>query len=129
MNTNCSFNFYYICSGYRLSQEQKMNSIKYTQFVNNFPSILLLPNFFLQDACPGENGVDVSSAPPVPKNGGIDSEPFDLVGTENSKAPSPTTTSPQHHTPLNASPQPNDVLPTDMSDTTESEPDSKITCK
>uniref|UniRef100_A0A0P4WJT6 VASt domain-containing protein n=1 Tax=Scylla olivacea TaxID=85551 RepID=A0A0P4WJT6_SCYOL len=82
----------------------------------------------IEDACPGENGVDVSSAPPVPKNGGIDSETFDLVGTENSKAPSSPTKSPQHHTPLNASQQTNDVLPTDMSDTTESEPDSKITC-
>lgn len=73
--------------------------------------------------------MDVSSAPPVPKNGGIDSETFDLVGTDNSKAPSSPTKSPQHHTPLNASPQANDILPTDMSDTTESEPDSKITCK
>lgn len=81
-----------------------------------------------QDACPGENGVDVSSSPPVPKNGGIDSETFDLVESETTKTPSSPTKSPQHHTPLNASPQPNDVLPTDMSDTTESEPDSKITC-
>ncbi|KAG0699890.1 GRAM domain-containing protein 1B [Chionoecetes opilio] len=81
-----------------------------------------------EDACPGEHCVDVSSAPPVPKNGGIDSETFDLVGTEHSKVPSSPTKSPQHHTPLNASPQPNDVLPTDMSaETTDSEPDTKIT--
>ncbi|XP_050713278.1 protein Aster-B-like isoform X3 [Eriocheir sinensis] len=82
----------------------------------------------IEDACVGENGLDVSAVPPVPKNGGIDSETSEQVGTENPKTPSSPTKSPQHHTPLSASPQPNDVLPTDMSDTTDSEPDSKITC-
>nr|XP_053643789.1 protein Aster-B-like [Cherax quadricarinatus] len=91
----------------------------------------------LEDACPGDV-LDESSVPPVPKNG-CDSETSEFVGAENLQQPkvssSPTKSpqnhsakSSQNHTSLNSTPQPNDVIPTDMSDTTESELDSKISC-
>lgn len=83
----------------------------------------------LDDAGPGDTGVDESSVPPVPKNGGGDSETSELVGTDIPQlvnATSSPTKSPHTHSPLIS--QQNDGIPTDMSDTTESEPDSKITC-
>lgn len=86
----------------------------------------------LQDACATDT-VDEPSVPPVPKNGGGDSETSEFVGTDNCspppKTPSSPTKSPKRHSPLSSTPQANDGIPTDMSDTTESEPDSKLTCK
>ncbi|XP_045593812.1 protein Aster-B isoform X2 [Procambarus clarkii] len=84
----------------------------------------------LEDDCPRDT-IDESAVPPVPKNGGCDSETSELVGTENTqppRVPASPTKCPQNRSPINSSPPPNDVIPTDMSDTTESEPDSKITC-
>ncbi|KAG7163550.1 Aster-B-like 3, partial [Homarus americanus] len=85
-----------------------------------------------EETCPADTGIDESSVPPVPKSsGGGDSETSEFVGTESHQPPRVPSTpikSPQNHTPLNSTPQPKDDIPTDMSDTTESEPESKITC-
>ncbi|XP_042231362.1 protein Aster-B-like isoform X3 [Homarus americanus] len=95
-------------------------------------SLKLYSGDSLEETCPADTGIDESSVPPVPKSsGGGDSETSEFVGTESHQPPRVPSTpikSPQNHTPLNSTPQPKDDIPTDMSDTTESEPESKITC-
>lgn len=90
-------------------------------------SMCYLP--LLQESCTADSSV---GAPPLTTKSGGDSETSEAVGPDSCQAtqvqPSPAK-SPQHHTSLNSSPQPNDTIPTDLSDTTESEPDSKVTCK
>ncbi|KAK4317552.1 hypothetical protein Pmani_011395 [Petrolisthes manimaculis] len=80
-----------------------------------------------QDSCTADSSV---GGLPLTKSGG-DSETSEVVGPDTCQSPqvpcSPTK-SPQHHSSLNSSPQPNDTIPTDLSDTTESELDSKVTC-
>lgn len=88
-------------------------------------------SFSSQDACPADHSLEESQVPPVPKGGGGESETSEQVSSHKPHPPksSSPTKSPQHHSTRNSSPQPNDGIPTDMSDTTETEPDSKVTCK
>lgn len=82
----------------------------------------------LQDACPADQSLEESQVPPVPKGG--ESETSEQVSSHKPQPPkSSSPTKSPHHSTHNSSPQPNDGIPTDMSDTTETEPDSKVTCK
>ncbi|KAK7082785.1 hypothetical protein SK128_020544 [Halocaridina rubra] len=84
-----------------------------------------------EEACPtAEGSAEENPCSPNIKNGG-DSETSEMCGplskTSLPKAPSPTKM-PQHHSPPNTSPQPNDGIPTDMSDSSDTEPENKVTC-
>ncbi|XP_064104679.1 protein Aster-B-like [Macrobrachium nipponense] len=85
----------------------------------------------LDETGPGEQSAGEGQSHNIAKNGNGDSETSEMGGPPKShppKTPSPTK-SPQHHVPPSASaPQPNDGIPTDMSDSTDTEPDSKVTC-
>ncbi|XP_047496271.1 protein Aster-B-like [Penaeus chinensis] len=80
-----------------------------------------------EDACPADQSLEESQVPPVPKGG--ESETSEQVSSHKPQPPkSSSPTKSPHHSTHNSSPQPNDGIPTDMSDTTETEPDSKVTC-
>ncbi|ROT68943.1 protein Aster-B [Penaeus vannamei] len=81
----------------------------------------------MEDACPADQSLEESQVPPVPKGG--ESETSEQVSSHKPQPPkSSSPTKSPHHSTHNSSPQPNDGIPTDMSDTTETEPDSKVTC-
>ncbi|XP_068209035.1 protein Aster-B-like isoform X2 [Palaemon carinicauda] len=85
----------------------------------------------LDETGPGEQSAGESQPNNLSKNGGGDSETSEMGGPPKPhlpKTPSPAKLLPHHGPPHASSSQANDGIPTDMSDSTDTEPDSKVTC-